>query len=54
MTWDIVESDGVRVPRQKWVQVMTDIKARKIKFKADREKDLLTLVLGNLEKGGRT
>ena len=54
MTWDIVESDGVRVPRQKWVEVLKEIKDGKLKFRADRENDLLTLVLGNPEKGGRT
>ena len=54
-TGNIVESDTrVRVPRQKWIEVTTDIKAGKLKFAPDREKDLLTLVLGNPEKGGRT
>ena len=54
-TGNIVESDSrVRVPREKWITVTTDIKAGKLKFAPDREKDLLTLVLGNPEKGGRT
>jgi hypothetical protein len=54
-TGDLVESDSkVKVPREKWIQVTTDIKAGKLKFAPDREKDLLTLVLGNPEKGGRT
>ncbi|KAK1608063.1 hypothetical protein QYE76_031736 [Lolium multiflorum] len=46
-TGNIVESDSrVRVPREKWIQVTADIKAGKLKFAPDREKDLLTLVLG--------
>ena len=49
-----MESDGVSVPRKKWLDVVKQIKVGKFKFKADREKDLLTLVLGNPEKGGRT
>ena len=49
-----MESDGVRVPRKKWLEVVKQIKDGTLKFKADREKDLLTLVLGNPEKGGRT
>ena len=53
-TGDIVESDGVRVPRKRWVEVLKEIKEGKFKFKPDREKDLLTMVLGNPEKGGRT
>ncbi|KAK1653092.1 hypothetical protein QYE76_070897 [Lolium multiflorum] len=54
-TGDLVESDSkVKVPREKWIQVTADIKAGKLKFAPDREKDLLTLVLGNPEKGGRT
>ncbi|KAK1680005.1 hypothetical protein QYE76_040853 [Lolium multiflorum] len=54
-TGNIVESDSrVRVPREKWIEVTTEIKAGKLKFAPDREKDLLTLVLGNPEKGGRT
>ncbi|KAK1644144.1 hypothetical protein QYE76_061949 [Lolium multiflorum] len=54
-TGNIVESDSrVRVPREKWIEVTTDIKAGKLKFAPDREKDLPTLVLGNPEKGGRT
>ena len=54
-TGDLVESDSkVKVPRGKWIQVTADIKAGKLKFAPDREKDLLTLVLGNPEKGGRT
>ena len=54
VTGDIVESDGVRVPRKKWLKVVKQIKEGTHKFKADREKNLLTLVLGNPEKGGRT
>ncbi|KAK1696106.1 hypothetical protein QYE76_012803 [Lolium multiflorum] len=54
-TGNIVESDSrVRVPREKWIEVTAEIKAGKLKFAPDREKDLLTLVLGNPEKGGRT
>ncbi|KAK1644471.1 hypothetical protein QYE76_062276 [Lolium multiflorum] len=54
-TGNIVESDSrVRVPREEWIKVTTEIKAGKLKFAPDREKDLLTLVLGNPEKGGRT
>ena len=34
--------------------MLKEIKDGKLKFKADREKDLLTLVLGNDEHGGRT
>ena len=52
VTGDIVESDGVRVPRKKWLEVVKQIKDGELKFKADREKDLLTLVLRNPEKGG--
>ena len=50
VTGDIVESDGVRVPRKKWLEVVKQIKDGTLKFKADREKDLLTLVLRNSEK----
>ena len=42
-TGNIVESDSrVRVPREKWIEVTADIKAGKLKFAPDREKDLLT------------
>ena len=34
--------------------MVKEIKEGKLKFRPDREKDLLTLVLGNKEKGGRT
>lgn len=54
-TGDLVESDSkVKIPREKWLKVTADIKSGKLKFAPDREKDLLTLVLGNPEEGGRT
>ena len=53
-TGDLVASEGIRVPRDDWVRIVKDIKDGKLKFHADREKDMLTLVLGNPEKGGRT
>ena len=54
-TGDLVQSDSkVKIPREKWLEVTADIKSGKLKFVPDREKDLLTLVLGNPEKGGRT
>ena len=52
-TWDLVEkTDKVKIPRDRWLQVTKDIKEGKLKFVPDRENDLLTLVLGNPEKGG--
>jgi hypothetical protein len=52
---DPVQSDSkVKIPRKKWLQVKADIKLGKLKFVPDRENDLLMLVLGNTEKGGRT
>ena len=53
-TGDLICSDGIRVPRENWVKVVKEIKEGKLKFRPDREKDLLTLVLGYDEKGGRT
>jgi hypothetical protein len=53
-TGDLVCSDGIRVPRTKWLNTVKEIKEGKLKFRPDREKDLLTLVLENEEKGGRT
>ena len=51
-TGDLVCSDGIRVPRTKWLNTVKEIKEGKLKFCPDREKDLLTLVLENEEKGG--
>ncbi|KAK1692045.1 hypothetical protein QYE76_008742 [Lolium multiflorum] len=51
-TCNLVESDRRLGYPGKWIEVTADIK--KTKFAPDREKDLLTLVLGNPEKGGRT
>ncbi|KAK1613168.1 hypothetical protein QYE76_036841 [Lolium multiflorum] len=54
-TGNLVQSDSkVKIPRERWLQVTEDIKKGKLKFVPDRENDLLTLVLGNPEKGGRT
>ncbi|XP_071681949.1 uncharacterized protein [Lolium perenne] len=54
-TGNLVQSDSkVKVPREKWLEVTVDIKSGKLKFVPDRENDLLTFVLGNPEKGGRT
>ena len=52
-TGDLICSDGIRVPRDNWLRVVKEIKEGKLKFRPDREKDMLTLVLGNDEKGGR-
>jgi len=52
-TGDLVCSDGVHIPRDNWLKVVKEIKDGKRKFHPDREKDMLTLVLGNEEKGGR-
>jgi hypothetical protein len=54
LTGDIVCSDGLRIPRENWKKIVKEIKEGKRKFTPDREKDLLTLVLGNDEHGGRT
>jgi hypothetical protein len=53
-TGDIVCGDGIRIPRENWLNTMKAIKDGTLKFKPDREKDMLTLVLGNDEKPGRT
>ena len=53
ITGDHVCSDGIRVTRETWLKVVKEIKNGIIKFHPDREKDLLTKVLGNDEKGGR-
>ena len=53
-TGDLVCDDGIRIPRENWLKVVKQIKEGELKFKPDREKDLLTLVLGNDEHGGRT
>ena len=50
----VVCSDGIKVPRETWLKVVKEIKEGKTKFRPDREKDLLTKVLGNDEHGGRT
>ena len=52
-TWDLICSDGIRLPRQTWLTVVKEIKEGKRKFKPDRENDLLTLALGSKEKSGR-
>jgi len=53
-TGDLLCSDGLRIPRENWKRVVKEIKEGTRKFTPDREKDLLTLVLGNEEHGGRT
>ena len=53
-TGDLVCSDGIRVPRKTWLELAEEIKEGKIKFRPDRENDLLIKVLGNPEKGERT
>ena len=53
-TGDLVCSDGLRIPRENWKKIVKEIKEGTRKFTPDREKDLLTLVLGNDEHGGRT
>jgi hypothetical protein len=50
---DLVCSYGIRVPRDTWLKVVKEIKEGITKFHPDREKDLLTLVLGNDEHRGR-
>ena len=52
-TGDLICSDGIRIPRDTWQKVVKEIKAGTTKFHPDREKDLLTKVLGNDERGGR-
>jgi hypothetical protein len=54
LTGDLVCSDGLRIPRENWKKIVKEIKEGKRKFCPDREKDLLTLVLGNDEHRGRT
>ena len=49
-TGDLVCSDGIKIPRETWLKVVKEIKEGKTKFRADREKDLLTKVLGNPKK----
>ena len=51
-TGDLISSDGIKVPREEWLKVVKEIKEGKIKFRPDREKDLMTKVLGNDEHGG--
>ena len=53
ITGDLICCDGIRVPRETWLEKVKEIKDGKLKFKPDREKDLLTLVLWNVERGGR-
>ena len=53
-TGDLICSDGLRIPRENWKRIVKEIKEGQRKFTADRDKDLLTLVLGNDEHGGRT
>lgn len=53
-TGDRLCNDGLRIPRENWKKIVKEIKERKRKSCPDREKDLLTLVLGNDEHGGRT
>ena len=53
-TGDLICSDSLRIPRENWKKIVKEIKEGKRQFTADREKDLLTLALGNDEHGGRT
>jgi hypothetical protein len=53
LTGDLICSDGLRIPRENWKKIVKEIKEGKRKFTPDREKDLLTLVLGNDNHGGR-
>ena len=48
-TGDLVCSDGLKIPRENWKKIVKEIKEGNRKFRPDREKDLLTLVLGNDE-----
>jgi hypothetical protein len=48
-TWDLLCSDGLRIPRESWKKIAKEIKEGKRKLCPDREKDLLTLVLGSDE-----
>ena len=52
-TGDLLCPDGIRVPRQKWLEVVKEIREGTRKFIPDRENDLLTVALGNREKPGR-
>ena len=38
-TGDLVCSDGIRIPRKTWLEVVKEIKEGKIKLRPDREKD---------------
>src|SRR4051812_25808565 len=53
LTGDLVCSDGIKVPMSTWIKVVKDIKDGIKQFHPDREKDLLTLVLGNHKHTGR-
>jgi hypothetical protein len=53
LTGDLICSDGLRIPRENWKKIVKEMKEGKRKFTPDREKDLLTLVLGNDKHGGR-
>jgi hypothetical protein len=53
LTGDLICSDGLRIPRENWKKIVKEIKEGKRQFTPDREKNLLTLVLGNDEYGGR-
>jgi hypothetical protein len=54
LTGDLICSDGLRIPRENLKKIVKEIKEGKRQFTPDREKDLLTLVLGNDEHRGRT
>jgi hypothetical protein len=51
LTGDLICSDDLRIPRENWKKIVKEIKDGKRQFPPDREKDLLTLVLGNDEHG---
>ncbi|KAI4980524.1 hypothetical protein ZWY2020_021009 [Hordeum vulgare] len=53
-TGDLICNDNLRITRENWKRIVKEIKEGRRKFTAYREKDLLTLVLGNDEHGGRT
>jgi hypothetical protein len=46
---DLICSDGLRIPRENWKKIVKEIKEGKRKLTLHREKDLITLVLGNDE-----
>jgi hypothetical protein len=50
---DLIYSDSLRIPRENWKKIVKEIKEGKRKFCPNREKDLLTLVLGNDKHGGQ-